>query len=96
MKLSHAGVELRHEKRDALLAGQLLVVDLVSESPALKTRGIVLNISKGGMAVQTFRPLGQGKITEIQLSLPQILLVCGPGVGWEKQGGVAGILFFPR
>ncbi len=96
MKLSHAGVELRHEKRDALLAGQLLVVDLVSESPALKTRGIVLNISKGGMAVQTFRPLGQGKITEIQLSLPRFSSSAGRGVvEWEKQGGVAGICFLP-
>ena len=96
MKVSHAGAEQRRESRDALLTGQLLVVELVSESPALRTHGIVLNLSKGGMAVQTFRPLGHGQITEIQLSLPKFSSSAGRGlVQWQKQGGVAGIRFLP-
>jgi len=96
MKVSHAGAEQRCESRDALLTGQLLVVELVSESPALRTHGIVLNLSKGGMAVQTFRPLVDGQITEIQLSLPKFSTSAGRGlVQWQKQGGVAGIRFLP-
>ena len=96
MKVSYAGAELRRESRDALLTGQLLVVELVSESPALRTHGIVLNLSKGGMAVQTFRPLAHGQIAEIQLSLPKFSSSAGRGlVQWRKQGGVAGIRFLP-
>ena len=96
MKVSHAGAELRRESRDALLTGQLLVAELVSESPALRTHGIVLNLSKGGMAVQTFRPLAHGQIAEIQLSLPKFSSSAGRGlVRWQKQGGVAGIRFLP-
>jgi hypothetical protein len=96
MKVSHIGAEQRRESRDALLAGQLLVVDLISESPALRTHGIVLNLSKSGMAVQTFRPLDHGQIAEIQLSLPKFSSSAGRGlVQWQKPGGVAGIRFLP-
>ncbi len=96
MKVSHAGAEQRHEIREALLTGQLLVVELVSESPARRTHGIVLNLSKWGMAVQTFRPLGHGQITEIQLSIPKFSSSAGRGlVQWQKPGGVAGIRFLP-
>jgi WD40 repeat protein len=91
---AHASAEQHREKREEFLAGQLLVVDLVSDSTALRTHGIVLNISKSGMAVQTFRPLVQGHVAEIQLSLSGVPLAAGEGmVAWQKQGGVAGIRF---
>lgn len=96
MKGSQASAEQRREGRDALLAGQLLIVELISDSPVFKTHGIVLNLSKGGMAVQTFRPLGAGRVVEIQLSLPRFSASAGRGlVEWQKPGGVAGIRFLP-
>lgn len=95
MKVLHASAEQRRERRDALRAGQLFIVDLISDRPAFKTRGIVLNISKGGMAIQTFRPLVQGSVAELRLSFPQISLssMGASVVGWQKQGGLAGIRF---
>ncbi len=95
MKVSHASAEQRREGRDALRAGQLYMVDLISDRPASRTHGIVLNISKGGMAVQTFRPLVRGSVAEIRLSFPQISFssMGASVVAWQKPGGLAGIRF---
>ncbi len=94
MKLSHASAEQRREKRDEFLAGQLFVVDLIGKTLGPKTHGIVLNISKGGMAVQTVRPLALGSVAEISVSFPRAPLSIGPGVvAWQKQGGLVGIRF---
>ncbi len=93
MKVPHASSEQRREARAEVLSGNLLVVDLISH-PAPRTHGIVLNISKGGMAVQTFRPLVQGRVAKIHPSLPTgILPVCEGLVAWGRPGGLAGIRF---
>ena len=93
MELPHASTEHRREGRDELLAGQMFVVDLVAERHGLTTRGMVLNISKGGMAVQTFRPLVQGQITEIRVAFPNAPSAGSGVVAWREQGGLAGIRF---
>jgi hypothetical protein len=95
MKDLHASAERRLEGRDALRAGQMFLVDLISDKPALSTHGIVLNISRGGMAVQTFYPLVQGRVAEIRLAFPKASSSSmGSGlVAWEIPGGLAGIRF---
>ena len=94
MEASHARAEQRRETRQEFFMGQLLVVELISESPVHKTHGVVLNISRGGMAVQTFCPLIQGRTAQIHLSLPDASVFSGEGsVAWEKHGGLAGIRF---
>jgi len=93
----HAGVEQRSEAREELLAGQLLVADLIWDGPARRTQGIVLNISEGGMAVQAFRPLGQGRLSAIQLSTGISPLAAGAGaVAWQGAAGLLGIRFQER
>ncbi len=95
MKASHASAEQRLNRRDEYLAGQFFVVDLISEKSAFRTHGIVLNMSNGGMAVQTFCPLIKGQVAEIHLAFPKVSSISmGTGlVAWEKQGGLAGIRF---
>jgi hypothetical protein len=94
MKALRIRAEQRCESRNEFLAGQFFIVDLISDSHALRTYGLVLNISKGGMAVQTFRPLVLGRIAEIRLAFPKASLSTGAGlVAWQKEGGLAGIRF---
>ena len=94
MKAPRPRVEQPRESRNEFLAGQFLIVDLISDSHALRTFGLVLNISKGGMAIQTFRPLVPGRIAEIRLAFPKTSLSTGAGlVAWQKEGGLAGIRF---
>jgi GAF domain-containing protein len=94
MKAPRTRVEQPRESRNEFLAGQFLIVDLISDNRALRTYGLVLNISKGGMAVQTFRPLGLGRIAEIRLAFPRASFSTGAGlVAWQKEGGLAGIRF---
>jgi len=95
MKASHASADQRLERRVALLAGQLFIVELFSEELAFKTIGIVLNFSNSGMAVQTFRPLVERCVAEIRLSIPKVSssFVAEGLVVWEKQGGLVGIRF---
>jgi WD40 repeat protein len=92
-----ASAEQRRETREDLHPGQLLVVDLISESPALRTHGVVLNISHGGMAVQTLRPLQsapQSEIAEVNLVFSDASgSTCKGRLAWEKPGGVTGIRF---
>jgi hypothetical protein len=90
----HTSAEQRREVREEFYAGQLLVADLTSDAPVLRTQGLVLNLSNGGMAVQTFRPLVPGQVAEIHLSLSVASVSTGKGVvTWEKEGGLAGIRF---
>ncbi len=96
MKVSHASAEQRRERREEPPAGQLFVVDLIADTSASRTHGIVLNISQRGMAVQTFRPLAQGSVAEMSVSFPQASLSASTSIGvvaWQGQGGVAGIRF---
>lgn len=94
MKVSDASAEQRREGRDEPPAGQLFVVDLIGETSGSRTHGIVLNISRGGMAVQTFRPLAQGSVAEMGVSFPQASLAASTGtVAWQERGGLAGIRF---
>ena len=94
MEVSHARADMRRETRQEFFRGQLLVVELISEGPVHKTHGVVLNISRGGMAVQTFHPLIQGRSAQIHLSIPNASIFSGEGlVAWEKHGGLAGIRF---
>ena len=72
MEASHARAEQRRETRQEFFMGQLLVVELISESPAQKTHGVVLNISSGGMAVQTFCPLVQGRSARLRILFPML------------------------
>ena len=75
-------------------AGQLLIVDLISRDRGFRTFGIILNISRGGMAVQTFRPLAAGHITEIRHCFSKSPIYSGAGqVVWKKEGGLAGLRF---
>jgi hypothetical protein len=94
MMVPRANAEQRRERRNEFQAGQLFIVDLTSRRHAFQTHGIVLNISKGGMAVQTFRPLVPGHIAEIRASFPRTSLSTGAGVvAWQEKGGLAGIRF---
>jgi GAF domain-containing protein len=94
MKAPYTRPEQRRETRNDFPAGQLLIVDLISRSHALRTFGIVLNISQGGMAVQTFRPLPAGHVAEIRHCFSQSPLYAGAGqVVWKKEGGLAGLRF---
>ena len=94
MKVLHSRTEQRRERRNELLAGQLFVVDLTSGSQAPRTQGVILNISKGGMAVQTFRPFGLPHAAELRLSFPRASSSPIAGVlAWQKAGGLAGIRF---
>lgn len=89
----------RREAREDLHSGQLLVVDLTSENPALRTHGVVLNISTGGMSVQTLRPLHREEVSEFNVA--EFILTfsdasgstCKGRLAWEKPGGLAGIRF---
>jgi hypothetical protein len=93
MKASYARPE-RREPRNDLSAGQLFVVDLISRNRGFRTFGIVLNISQGGMAVQTFRPLAAGHITEIRHCFSKAPIYTGAGqVVWKKENGLAGLRF---
>ena len=94
MKASYARSEQRRDIRSELPAGQLFIVDLISRNRGIRTFGIVLNISKGGMAVQTFRPLAAGHIAEIRHCFSKTPLYTGAGqVVWKKEGGLAGLRF---
>jgi putative methionine-R-sulfoxide reductase with GAF domain len=94
MKAPYIRPEQRREMRNDFPAGQLFIVDLISRSHALRTFGIVLNISKGGMAVQSFRPLPAGHIAEIRHCFSKSPLYAGAGqVVWKKEGGLAGLRF---
>lgn len=89
-----ASAEQRRETREELYLDRFLVVELISKSSVLSTHGLVLNISRGGMAVQTLRQLSQGNIAEINFSLSDSsVLTCKGVVAWEKPGGLAGIRF---
>lgn len=94
--MHNARVEQRREVREELLVGQLLIVDLVLDLPAQRTKGVVLNISDGGMAVQTFRPIGHGRVSAIQFSCSKDtdpLQQCEGQVAWQESSGLAGIRF---
>jgi GAF domain/Cohesin domain len=94
MKASYGRHEQRRDIRNDLPAGQLLIVDLISRDRGFRTFGIILNISKGGMAVQTFRPLAAGHVTEIRHCFSKTPLYTGSGqVVWRKEGGLAGLRF---
>lgn len=94
MKASYARPEQRRETRNEFPAGQLFIVDLISRNRGVRTFGIVLNISKGGMAVQTFRPLAAGHIAEIRHCFSKSPIYTGAGqVVWKKEGGLAGLRF---
>ncbi len=93
MKASYARPE-RREPRNDLPAGQLFIVDLISRNRGFRTFGVVLNVSQGGMAVQTFRPLAAGHITEIRHCFSKAPIYTGAGeVVWKKENGLAGLRF---
>lgn len=92
--MSYPRAEQRREPRNDMPAGQLLIVDLISRDRGIRTFGIVLNISRGGMAVQTFRPLAAGHIAEIRHCFSKTPIYTGAGqVVWKKEGGLAGLRF---
>jgi len=88
----HATTQQRRETREDVYAGQLIVVDLIQESSVGKTLGLVINISNEGMAVQTLRPLVQGKVAVVNLSQDDAPVLKSKGVVvWEKPGGLSGV-----
>ena len=97
MRASYARPEQRREARNDLPAGQLFIVDLIARDRGFRTYGIVLNISQGGMAVQTFRPLAAGHIAEIRHCFSKTPIYTGAGqVVWKKDNGLAGLRFLGR
>jgi TonB family protein len=85
--------ERRRYPRKNVIDSQLLTVALPGEDAAHR-RGIVLDVSEGGMAVQPFVPLTPGSTSGIELDLAGSTLFRGTGiVAWVGPSGRAGIRF---
>jgi hypothetical protein len=93
-----AGAERRRHPRKNIIENRLLTVDVSlgrEETQGRWQRGIVIDLSEGGMAVQPFLPLKPGTVGEVCLELPgEIRPISGTGiVAWVGQGGRTGIRF---
>ncbi len=83
-------------RRRTIIESQLLTVDfLLRNGQEHRHRGIVIDMSEGGLALQPFRPLEPGSAGELRLELPGCKQpFAGTGtVAWVGQGGRAGIRF---
>jgi GAF domain-containing protein len=89
--------ERRRHPRKKIIESQLLTAEvaLASGGPVQPQRGIVIDLSEGGMAVQPFLPLAVGAVGELYLELPGAAkALSGQGmVAWVGSGGRAGIRF---
>jgi hypothetical protein len=93
-----AAAEKRRNRRKNIIGSQLLTVDVaLGRTPAERQwqRGIVIDLSEVGMAIQPFLPLTQGTVGDVRIELPgDPKPVTSSGmVAWVGQGGRAGIRF---
>ncbi len=91
-----SGPERRRYVRRNIIESQLLTADLRVKNAHERTqRGIVINVSEGGLALQPFTPLTPGIGGELRLELPGCPQpFAAPGlVAWVGRGGRAGIRF---
>jgi len=90
-------VERRRYPRKNIIESQLLTADVTlgqgGRTPP--QRGIVIDLSEGGMAIQPFLPLAAGAVGEVRLELPGATkILAGRGmVAWVGNGGRTGIRF---
>jgi hypothetical protein len=95
---SSTAAERRRSRRKNIIASQLLTVDVALGRTATERqwqRGIVIDLSETGMAIQPFLPLAQGTVGDVRIELPgDPKPVTSTGtVAWVGQGGRAGIRF---
>lgn len=95
-----APVERRQHSRKNVIESQLVSVELAPSdggagSAVPRRRGIVIDLSQGGLAVQPFLPVSPGSTSKIELELPgSHARFEGTGtVAWVGPGGRAGIRF---
>ena len=88
----------RRSRRKNIIGSQLLTVDVALGRTAAERqwqRGIVIDLSESGMAIQPFLPLTPGTVGDVRIELPgDPKPVTSTGmVAWVGQGGRAGIRF---
>jgi GAF domain-containing protein len=93
-----AAGERRRSRRKNIIGSQLLTVDVALGGTTAERqwqRGIVIDLSEVGMAIQPFLPLTQGTVGDVRIELPgDPKPVTSAGmVAWVGQGGRAGIRF---
>jgi GAF domain-containing protein len=93
-----SGADKRRNRRKNIIGSQLLTVDVALGRTAAERqwqRGIVIDLSESGMAIQPFLPLTPGTVGDVRIELPgDPKPVTSAGmVAWVGQGGRAGIRF---
>jgi hypothetical protein len=90
-------LQRRRHPRKKIIESQLLTADVALDQGGQKQphRGIVIDLSEGGMALQPFLPLAAGAVGDLRLELPgAVKALYGRGmVAWVGNGGRAGIRF---
>lgn len=87
-------MELRRYPRGNVAESQLLTVDMLFET-GQQQRGIVLNVSEGGLAVQSFRPPALATVGDFRVALPGVKenIEAKGTIAWVGRGGRAGVHF---
>jgi len=89
------GKERRRFYRRKVSDWQLLIAEIIpgSEQSARQQRGIVLNVSESGVAVQPFLPLTPEAMVELRFGLPGVAkpFTSKGIVAWTGNGGPTGI-----
>jgi GAF domain-containing protein len=94
MSDSIASIELRQYLRGNISESQLLTVEMIPETGPIQ-RGVLLNISEGGLALQLFRPVPVGSVGNFCFRLPEsdTYLVANGTIAWAGPCGHTGVCF---
>jgi hypothetical protein len=96
MAASNAIPELRRYRRRSITEWELAPLDiLLDESKGTPRRGLILNLSEGGMAVQPFRPVARGMGGRLIFGIPRRTqrFDSEGEVAWQEPDGRAGFRF---